>query len=435
MISKFREWGDFVGAVKRKISKTLLTMSVVILLIVLCYILLVNWSNRMISEKPYKNDKEATAYFIEKHYLLDDLSAGELLNQYSSPEAMVQSLNDPYSTILKPAEFKHAVEDLSGDYVGVGFEASKVKGEYLQILNVANGSPAMIAGLQVGDQITKIDEKNTMDMSREETLSLIKGEVGKKISFDVTRNNKNYKVDLILNKIESSVVNYAMLSDSIGYLSLKQFPMMIYKEISQAIKRMQEKHMESLILDLRGNQGGEIEEVAMIASLLLGEDITEFFKVNHKTNEPTIYNRTKDSLFCGPIYILVNEDTASAAELLTQVLQNANGATVIGEKTFGKGISQSFFYFDSGNILKLTTGEFFVPNMESFHGKGIMPDYVIEMDNRLVSSSFLNRSKSEWNLYLKGIKSIFIEQYGKESADKQLAQGDIQLKEAMNMAQ
>ena len=332
----------------RKINKILLIILLIITVLILGFILLVRWSNQLLSEKPYRTEAEAAAYFIEKHYLLDNISADELLRKYSSAAEIVQSLHDPYSMILDHTELDHAIEDLNGSYIGVGFEAYKLPGKHLQILNVINGSPAMTAGLKPGDQVIQINGEDIKDMSRDQTLSLIKGEAGTEIALTIQRATQNYEVRLILSQIESAVVQYTMLSDSVGYLSLTQFPMMIYKELAQAVRQMQEKNMETLILDLRGNGGGEIEEVAMIASLLLPKDITEIFRVNHKTKEPTIYSRTQNSLFCGPIYILVNENTASAAELLTQVLQNAGAATVIGEKTYGKGVSQSFFYFDSG---------------------------------------------------------------------------------------
>ena len=426
--------GDEMSSKIRKIGNLFLIVFAVLTILLTGFVQLVHWSNQLLADKPYRTEAEAAAYFIERHYLLADLSADELLRQYSSVEDMVQSLKDPYSALLDHTELDHAIEDLNGSYVGVGFEAHKMPGEYLQILSVENGSPAMKAGLRSGDSIIQINGEDTRDMSRDQTLSLIKGEEGTEISLTVQRNNRTHEVYLTRSRIESAVVQDTMLSDSVGYLSLTRFPMMIYKDLAQAIRQMQNQNMEKLILDLRGNGGGEIEEVAMIASLLLPKEISEMFIVNHKTQDPTIYGRTQDSLFCGPIYILVNEDTASAAELLTQILQNAGAATVIGEQTYGKGVSQSFFYLNSGNVLKLTTGEVFAPSCRPIQNAGSFPDFQIEMDNRLVSSSFINRPQLEWTRYLEGLEPLFSEQYGKDNALGQLKSGDVQLQAALEMA-
>ena len=149
--------------------------------------------------------------------------------------------------------------------------------------------------------------------------------------------------------------------------------------------------MKSLILDLRGNSGGEIEEVAMIASLMVSEE-GPYFTVTHKTKEPTVYGRTRKQVFSGPLFVLVNESTASSAELLAEVLRDSGNAVIVGERTRGKGISQSFFYLESGNILKLTTGEFSVEGRQRIQGQGILPDHWISMHPQEAGDLQLNKA-------------------------------------------
>ena len=334
------------------------------------------WSTDLLSEKPYQTEQEEVSHYIERHFLLDrNITAEALLAQYRTTTEIVQSLHDPYSELLLQEELDQAVSELNGSYVGVGFEAKKQEGAYLQIISVMPDSPAMKAGLRPNDTILTIDGEDTKSMDSAQTLSLIKGPEGTVVSLTIHRKNAVSEVQLHRTRLDVPIVESRMLSETCGYLSLSQLPMMIYQEVEDALHSLSDQGMNTLVLDLRGNSGGEIEEAAMVASLLLSEDHKELFTVSHKTKEPTSYQRTRNQVFSGPLYVLVNEYTASSAELLAEILRDIGDAVVVGAKTFGKGISQSFFYLESGNILKLTTGQFYAPGGHIIHENGVVPDY------------------------------------------------------------
>lgn len=394
-----------------------------------------NWTMKLLSEKPYQNEAEEVAYFIERHYLLDkNIHADSLLCRYSGAREMVQSLNDPYSELLLKRDLERAVEDLNGSYVGVGFEARKRKGEYLKIGTVTRDSPALAAGLRPNDLVLRIDGEDTWQMEPRQTLSRIKGKEGTTVLLTIQRSGLRFDARVMRAKIKTQIVEHRMLENAVGYLSLSQIPMLIHEETEKALQELIGQGMESLILDLRGNGGGEIEEAGMIASALVPEQAEELFTVTHKTKSPTVYERTRQQLFAGPVYILVNEYTASSAELLTQILKDVGNAVVIGEKTFEKGISQSFFYLESGNVLKLTTGLFHTPGGKEIHKTGITPDHTVPMDARLASAGQINMTPEARQQYSEQLRPYLEEQYGRQGAAHRLEMGDVQLQTALELA-
>ena len=358
---------------------------------------------KLLEQKPYQTEQEEVAYYIERHYLLDDhVNAEDLLNQYADASDMVLSLRDPYSEMLLKEELDQAVDDLNGNYVGAGFEARKKPGEYLKIMAVIPDSPAMKSGLRAEDIILKIEGEDTLEMDSRKTLSLIKGPENTIVSLKVQRDSSVFDVQIQRAVIQDRVVENHMLSESVGYLMLSRIPLLIHQELEVALEEMKARGMQTLILDLRGNGGGEIEEVSMIASLMVSENEDPLFTVTHKTKETTIYGHTRKQIFSGSLFVLVNEYTASSAELLAEVLRNSANAAVVGERTCGKGISQSFFYLESGNILKLTTGEFSAVQSQRIQGQGIIPDDCISMDpeeegdiqlNKAVELAFVRKRK------------------------------------------
>ena len=393
------------------------------------------WSTGLLSEKPYQTEQEEVAHYMERHFLLDrNITAEALLAQYRTTTEIVQSLHDPYSELLLQEELDQAVSELNGSYVGVGFEAKKQEGAYLQIIGVMPDSPAMKAGLRPNDMILTIDGADTKSMDSAQTLSLIKGPEGTVVSLTIRRENADSEVQLHRTRLDVPIVESRMLSETCGYLSLSQLPMMIYQRVEDALHSLSDQGMNTLVLDLRGNSGGEIEEAAMVASLLLPEDHKELFTVSHKTKEPTIYQHTRKQVFSGSLYVLVNEYTASSAELLAEILRDVGDAVVIGAKTFGKGISQSFFYLESGNILKLTTGQFYAPGGHIIHENGVVLNYDIPMDPRLASTGRIHMSEEEQLAYVQQLRPYFVESYGEQEGEAQLKKGDVQLSTAMELA-
>ncbi len=387
-----------------------------------------------LEEKDYLKDIKDTVDIVEKHLISD--------KQFSKPElynlalkGIINGLDDKYSDFYSEEELKKEVDKLNDTYVGLGFEASKKKGEYLEILSVYIDSPAFKAGLLSDDKIIEIDNKDTKDMVSDETISLIRGEIGSKVNLKVSRDDEIFNIVATRDKINSSIVDNKMLTDSIGYISISQFPMSISKEVKLAINKLKDEGMKKLILDLRGNTGGEILEVVPILSMLLPKENEFLFSVGYKNSKDEQYNRNSEQIFKGDIVVLVNSSTASASEILTGVLKDYKRATIVGEKTFGKGIIQTFFYLGSGNVLKLTSGKYMTPSKTQIHKKGINPDIELNMDNLLCKTGYINESDEQYKKRLELIKPVLLERYGEKKSEQIIKKGDIQLYEAIKILQ
>ncbi len=351
-------------------------------------------------------------------------------------KGVVEYLEDKYSAFLTKDELKEEVNELNASYVGLGFEATKEKDKYLEILNVFLDSPAFKAGLVSGDKIIEIDDKDTKPMLSKETLSLIKGEEASQVKLKVKRDENIFTVYAVREKINSKIIDSKILENNIAYISLTQFPRKISVEFENTLNELKAKGMKKLILDLRGNGGGEISEVTPIASFLVPDEKDFLFSIDYKGFKEVDFSRDKKQIFDGDIVILVNSSTASAAELLTAILKDYKRATVIGEKTFGKAIIQQFFYLNSGNILKLTTGKYISPNREEINKIGLTPDINQEMEYLIAKTAYINETDKENKLRMKNIKKILAKKYKNEAlANKIIFTGDTQLKKAIEYLQ
>ena len=338
------------------------------------------------------NENELVAHLINTYYILEtDFTEEELKKR--EPEEMVELLNDKYSCFLTASELEQDVQALNNSYVGLGFEASKRVGEYLEILSIIPNSPSSLTGLEVGDLILKIDGKDTLNMNRKETLSLIRGAVDSSIILTIQRGKNNlFEVMLTRKPIDNDVLEYKLMDNNIGYIYISEFPLKTAELFTNGLNFLIGQGMESLILDLRGNTGGEIEEIEPIASSLLEEDLKNIFFIERKDKSRDIYKRVNDSIFTGDIVVLCDKSTASSAELLISILKDYNRCKVMGENTYGKQISQEFFYMNSGNILKLSTGLMLSPNEEIFNKVGIKPDYIVPMDYKSSTDTQLDKA-------------------------------------------
>ena len=371
---------------KKKIRYKLL-IPVIIIIAIAALLLLIDFGMGVFRFM-FQNDVNEVAELIEKHYIMDgSIRKKELLKISKNPYDVVASLNDPYSEFLNAEELNTKVDKLNENYVGLGFEANKKVGEYIEILNISGNSPAMKSGLQIGDRIISIDGKNTKNMDRTEALSLIRGEENSTVDLEIERNEDIHTISITRRKIASNVASSTVFNEKVGYIYLSGFPLDAHKAFENEIYSLINKNISSLIIDLRGNTGGEIEEIEPIASLLVPDQYEHLFTIKHKTMEDEKYYRSNNSIYSGNIYVLVNSYTASAAEMLTAILKEFSSAIVIGEKTFGKGITQSFFYLRSENILKLTAGIFELPNGDTYNGIGIVPDIVVPMPSENIEQS------------------------------------------------
>ncbi|WP_156286306.1 S41 family peptidase [Oceanivirga salmonicida] len=380
----------------------------------------------------YLQEIKRTVNIVERNYVLDEKIDKTKLYTFAL-KGIVDSLGDKYSEFLSEEDLKRDVNELNSKYVGLGFEASKKVGKYFEILTVYLDSPAFKAGLIANDKIIEINGKDTKQMSSKETISLIRGEKGSKIDLKVSRDGKTINITAIREEIKSKIIDSKIFDKNIGYISIASFPKNIGNEFKMVLNDLKEKGINKLILDLRGNTGGEIGEVMPIASILLGDDKKFLFKVAHKSTKDDIYEKNEKQLFDGQIIVLANKFTASASEILISILKDYNRATIIGENTFGKGITQRFYYLDSGNIVKLTAGKYYTFSENEIDKVGIKPDIEIEMDNLVAKTAYINESDSENMKRMSIIKDVLTKQYGEKKAKEIAKNGDVQLKKAFEI--
>ena len=344
---------------------------------------------------------------------------------------IVNGLDDPYSEYLTKKDFESFTEDLDGEYVGVGMSIDKRKDALLVVVSSFVGSLAAKAGIKIGDKIIKIDGKDILPLNANETVNMLKGKQGTKVEVEIVREGKKdpFKVTLIRDNIKLEMVESRMLENKIGYVSLLKFGNHTGEEIRKHVEDLQTQGMKGLILDLRSNPGGSLKEAQDISSLFITQDMVVYLK--YKNGQETKYNRTMKNLGNFPMIVLVNGGSASASEIVTGALKDYKRATIIGQKTFGKGIVQEVMPLNDGDALKLTIAQYFTPNGNYIHEKGIEPDIKVDMEEVLSIKGYANDSEEAKQNRMKEIRTYLEKEKGKEETDKIISAGDVQLQRAI----
>ena len=320
---------------------------------------------------------------------------------------------------------------MDGEYVGVGMTINKKKGEALEVVSPFIGSPAEKVGIKIGDKITKVDDKDILSLTAADTVKMLKGKEGTKVNVEVIRSGKKepLKFTMTRAKIKLEMVESKMLDNSIGYVSLLRFGNNVGEEVQKAIKDLQAKGMKGLILDLRLNPGGSLQEAQDISSLFVKENLIVSLK--YKDGQERKYNRTFKNMGDFPLVVLINKGSASASEIVTGAIKDYKRGIIIGEKTFGKGIVQQIIPLRTNDAIKLTIAQYFTPKGNYIHEKGIEPDIKVEMEELLTLKGYANDSEQARKNREKEVEEILVKDKGAEEAKKIIAAGDVQLKRAI----
>ena len=298
----------------------------------------------------------------------------------------VASLRDPYSSYYSEEEYQSLIESTEGEYCGIGVMVSQnVYTGIVTVVKVFKDAPADIAGMLPGDIITAVEGMDISGMDLSLVVSdHIKGEEGTEVSLTVYRESIDDYVDLTMTRqiVQNPTVEYEMLEEKIGYVALSSFEDVSTSQFIGAVDVLEEQGMQGLIVDLRNNGGGVVSAAEGIADYLTpdGKDIVSF---KGKGVEDSTYVAKDGHQMDVPMVVLVNRESASASEVLTGALKDHELATVVGTKTFGKGIAQGIFPLPDGSALKLTTAYYYVPSGECIHKEGIEPDVYVELDEDL----------------------------------------------------
>lgn len=291
---------------------------------------------------------------------------------------MVQSLNDPYTIFMEPGTSKAFLEDLSGSITGIGVQIDQKDGKIL-IVAPLSGSPAEEVGLKPQDQIIKIDNTDAASLSLNDAISKIRGDVGTKVTLTVIRNGTDAPLtfEIIRETIQIKSVTWEMKPGNIAYVQITQFGDDTTDLMNTAAKEIDSKKPKAIILDLRSNPGGYLESSVNIASLFNKNQVVvkEKYKDGHVEENKTI--NVDPILSKYKTIVLVDGGSASASEILAGALQDWGKATLVGDKTFGKGSVQELLDLKNGATIKITIAKWLTPKDRAIDGTGIEPDVKI----------------------------------------------------------
>ncbi|MCY7321254.1 MAG: PDZ domain-containing protein [Phormidesmis sp. CAN_BIN36] len=303
---------------------------------------------------------------------------------YDAIREMVKKLGDPYTRFMDPEEFKNMQIDTSGELTGVGIQlAADEKTKKLTVISPIEGSPAATAGIIAKDIITKIDTTSTDGMDVNKAVTLIRGAAGSEVQLTVMRNNQEFNYQLKRAKIEIHPVRYSdkkTPAGNIGYIRLVQFSANAAPEMREAIQNLEKQQVTGYVLDLRSNPGGLLYASVDIARMWI-QDGGIVSTVNRQ-GESDREDANRRALTNKPLVVLVDGGSASASEILSGALQDNKRGTIVGTKTFGKGLVQSVRGLGDGSGLAVTIAKYLTPKGRDINKHGIDPDVVIELSDQ-----------------------------------------------------
>lgn len=322
-------------------------------------------------------------------YFLNETDASELETHVY--KGLMEGLGDPYAEYYSKEEYEQLMEEDSGEYFGVGITVREDSDTGYVIIDAVNkNGPAYEAGLQVGDIIMAVDGEDTSKLGLQDTVKAIKG---KKEPSELTihRDHDSFEVKVDKSEIELESVTWQMLDGKIGYISIAQFVENTFSQFEEAAAALEKEEMRGLVIDLRDNGGGLLTSCVDMVSQFLPKDQLIVY-TEDKEGKRTEFNSVSEETLEVPLVILVNENTASASEIMSGCLKDYGLATLVGEKTFGKGIVQNVLPLSDGSAIKMTVSKYYTPKGNNIHDVGIEPDVKVELSDKKWLKVRLNKA-------------------------------------------
>lgn len=295
-------------------------------------------------------------------------------------EGMIDSLDDPYSNYMDESDTETFNRTIDGEYVGIGVTVN-IREDYLEVLEVSNESTAKEAGIKIGDKIIEIDGKSVKKKKSSEISKLIKGKSNTKVKLKILRDDKEIEFNLKRKSIEITSVESKIIEKNnkkVGYIDIKVFASNTYKQFKNNLYELEEKKIDSLIIDVRSNPGGYLNQVTKILELFLDKNKV-LYQIKTKNNVDKVYSTTNDKKDY-KIAVLINKSSASASEILASAIKESYKGTIVGITSHGKGTVQKSYELTNGTSLKYTTEEWLTPKGHSINKKGVVPDEEIELN-------------------------------------------------------
>lgn len=376
-----------IGGIMKKIGKVLLAFLLVIGVGFTGFTLGKNSSkdNALLSQENQKHmaQMEAMKELIDENFLFD-YDEKQLYD--GSLKGMFENLKDPYTAYYTKDEFDKLMESVNGKYAGIGVAVQASDEGYIKAISVFDESPAKKAGIEVGDYITKVDGESYSADQLEEAVSKIRGNVGEKVKITVLRKNDKDKAeekeieveraDVKVDTVDSKVVEKD--GNSVGYIKIKEFEDVTKEEFAKELKSLKDQNVDGIVMDLRNNPGGSLDVCLAIADTFLDEGV--IVSTVDKKGKEIVENSDKE-MDKTPMTVLINENSASASEILAGAFKDRKRAKIIGKTSFGKGIVQKLFPLEDGSGVKITISEYFTPNKTKIHKIGVKPDIEVKNNN------------------------------------------------------
>lgn len=316
---------------------------------------------------------------INQYYFLGEVTTEEL--QDGIYKGLLNALGDPYSEYYTAEELSELMEQSEGIYYGIGAYVSLDTDTGLpKISGVIEGSPAEEAELRANDLIYEVDGTSTYGLSLTEAVAMIKGPEATEVKLTIIREGENDYLELTLTrrKVESPTVEFSMLEDSMAYIQVTEFDDVTVDQFTEALAMAKGSDAKGIILDLRGNPGGNLSAVVDMCRMILPEGLVVY--TEDKYGRRTEYECDGTQELKIPLVVLVDMNSASAAEIMAGAIKDYGIGTLVGTTTFGKGIVQQIMPFRDGSAVKITISAYYTPNGNNIHGIGIEPDVVCEFD-------------------------------------------------------
>ena len=339
-------------------------------------------SSRWVSEAEYARLKRYERLDEVREYLevgyYEELDEDALL--LGAIHGMTDSVGDPYTFYYTPEQLTRSNEDSEGLYHGIGVLIQATEDGYIQVLRVYPDTPALAAGMKVGDVIVAVDGVEISadnDMDYNAAVNSIRGVDGTSVHLTIRRDDATLEMDVLRADVNVSYVSYEMLDDGIGYIAITQFSGDARTRFAEAIEYFEANNAQGLVIDVRNNPGGLLDQVVDIADSVLPQGVIVY--IQDRYGARTDYY--SDDKYCDlPLAVLVNDASASASEILAASVQAFDRGEVVGLTTYGKGIVQTLYTFEDGAGIQLTTASYYDRLDRSIHGIGVTPDIEVALE-------------------------------------------------------
>ncbi len=348
---------------------------------------------------------------IEDIYTVDQYIDEKYYGEYdeekivdSSLKAMVAALDDKYSAYMTPDEYEQNLLDAKGSISGIGIVVNLTEENEIKIVDVNEEGPAKEAGIKTDDVITAIDGKNVSEMEYADAVNLVRGETGTEVTLTIKRGTQQLDFTMTREEIVSQSVTSRMLENDIAYIRITGFKENTSYQYNVELKKCLEDGAKAIIFDLRNNGGGLVSACSDCLDPLLPEGdiaIAEF-----KDGSSEVICKSDDLELDLPMAVLVNENSASAAELFAAALRDFDKAVLVGKNTFGKGIMQNTYNLDNGGGIRLTVAKYRTVKSECYHGVGLAPDYEADIPEKYVQTAIDDIPENEDTQLQKAIEVL-----------------------------